>query len=62
MLFIILTCAFTCLAAEQALSAIKFKRFPHCPEGIVTKKPVNATPVHQAAFTFAMWDTTAIRM
>ena len=37
-LFILLTCAFTCVAAEQALSAIQFKRFPHCPEGLVTKK------------------------
>ncbi|HLZ01438.1 MAG TPA: hypothetical protein VKR55_04710 [Bradyrhizobium sp.] len=26
------------LATGPALSAIKFKRFPHCPEGAVTQK------------------------
>ena len=26
------------LATEPTSAAIKFKRFPHCPEGIVSKK------------------------
>lgn len=26
------------LATEPASAAIKFKRFPHCPEGLVTKR------------------------
>ncbi|WP_156927622.1 hypothetical protein [Bradyrhizobium sp. Tv2a-2] len=26
------------LLAGPALSAIRFKRFPHCPDGVVTKK------------------------
>jgi hypothetical protein len=35
---IALTCVFCCTMAQDALAAIKFKRFPHCPNGIVTKK------------------------
>jgi hypothetical protein len=29
---------FSCLVAEPAFSAIKFKRFPHCPDGLVSKR------------------------
>ena len=34
--FALLTLSF--LATEPAFAAIKFKRFPHCPEGTVTMK------------------------
>ena len=33
-----LLCAFACSMAEESFAAIKFKRFPHCPEGLVSKK------------------------
>jgi hypothetical protein len=33
-----LACAFTCLMVQDSFAAITFKRFPHCPEGAVTKK------------------------
>lgn len=35
---IALTCIFSCMLAQEASAAIKFKRFPHCPDGVVTKK------------------------
>jgi hypothetical protein len=35
---IVLSCVFTCLLAQDALAAIKFKRFPHCPDGLVSAK------------------------
>ena len=35
---ILLTCAIVILSTGPALSAIKFKRFPHCPDGAVTQK------------------------
>jgi hypothetical protein len=31
-------CVFTCLLAQSAFAAVKFKRFPHCGEGLVTVK------------------------
>lgn len=37
-IFIAFIFTFACLTTQDALAAIKFKRFPHCPEGIVTKK------------------------
>jgi len=33
-----LICAFTFLIAHDSSAAIRFKRFPHCPEGLVSKK------------------------
>ena len=36
LLFALLSLSF--LVAEPAFAAIKFKRFPHCPEGAVTVK------------------------
>jgi hypothetical protein len=35
---IVLSCVFTCVLAQDALAAIKFKRFAHCPEGLVSAK------------------------
>ena len=35
---IILSCVFSCLLAQDASAAIKFKRFPSCPDGLVSKK------------------------
>src|SRR5262249_21195508 len=32
-----LICVCTCLAAEESSAAITFKRFPHCPQGLVSK-------------------------
>jgi len=37
-LVIVVACAFTCLSAQDALAAVKYMRFPHCPEGLVTAK------------------------
>jgi len=37
-LFVVLTCAAAFLITGEAGAAIKFKRFPHCPAGLVTKK------------------------
>jgi hypothetical protein len=31
-------CVGACLLAAQASAAFKFKRFPHCAEGLVTEK------------------------
>jgi len=33
-----LVCAVTCLTVYEASAAIRFKRFDHCPEGLVSKK------------------------
>jgi hypothetical protein len=27
-----------CVATQQASAAVKYKRFPHCPEGLVSMK------------------------
>jgi hypothetical protein len=35
---VVLTCAFAFLMTQEAVAAIKFKRFPHCPAGMVSKK------------------------
>jgi hypothetical protein len=32
---IVLALVFTCLLASNAFAAVKFKRFPHCSEGLV---------------------------
>jgi len=37
-LFVVLICAIPFLITGDAVAAIKFKRFPHCPAGLVTKK------------------------
>lgn len=37
-LIIVLSCAFTCLLAQQTGAAVKFKRFPACPDGLVSAK------------------------
>ena len=34
----VLSCLFAGLVAHEASAAIKFKRFPTCPEGVVNKK------------------------
>ena len=34
----VLSCFFAGLVAHEASAAIKFKRFPTCPEGVVNKK------------------------
>ena len=36
-MFAALICAFTCPTVHSS-AAIRFKRFPHCPEGLVKKK------------------------
>jgi hypothetical protein len=33
-----LICAFASLTAQESSAAIRFKRFQHCPEGLVSKK------------------------
>jgi len=35
---IALACVCTCLSAQSASAAIKYKRFPHCGEGLVKVK------------------------
>jgi hypothetical protein len=35
---VILSFAFTGLLAQDAFAAIKFKRFEHCPDGLVSAK------------------------
>jgi hypothetical protein len=36
---IVLACvAACCLTAQESFAAIKFKRFEHCPQGLVTAK------------------------
>lgn len=38
-LAVLFVCALiSCLVTEPASSAIKFKRFPHCPDGLVSKR------------------------
>jgi hypothetical protein len=37
MSIIVLSCFFAGIAAQEASAAIKFKRFPSCPEGLVNK-------------------------
>jgi hypothetical protein len=34
----VIICLCTCVAAQDASAAIKFKRFPHCPQGLVSMK------------------------
>jgi len=34
----VLSCLVVCLAAQEALAAVKYKRFPHCADGVVTVK------------------------
>jgi hypothetical protein len=34
----VLACILTCVFAQAAPAAIKYKRFPHCPEGLVAMK------------------------
>ena len=36
-IFIVL-CVCMCVATQQASAAVKYKRFPHCPEGLVSMK------------------------
>ena len=31
-------CSITCLTMYEASGAVRFKRFAHCPEGLVSKK------------------------
>jgi len=35
---VVLTFALAYVTAQGAHAAIKFKRFPHCPDGLVSKK------------------------
>jgi hypothetical protein len=35
---IVLSCVLTCVLAQDAFAAIKFKRFAHCPDGLVSVK------------------------
>jgi len=37
-LLIVLACAFICLLGQDAFAAVKYMRFAHCPEGLVTAK------------------------
>ena len=37
-IFATLICTIACLATQESSAAIRFKRFPHCPEGLVSKK------------------------
>src|SRR5262249_53947088 len=37
-IFILLIGVTMCLTMYEASAAIRFKRFPHCPEGLVSKK------------------------
>jgi hypothetical protein len=34
----IVVCVCICVATQQASAAVKYKRFPHCPEGLVSMK------------------------
>ncbi len=35
---VVLAWVFTCLLAQDAFAAIKFQRFQHCPDGLVSVK------------------------
>ena len=35
---VIIACLFTCLPGQDAFAAIQFKRFQHCPDGLVSAK------------------------
>jgi hypothetical protein len=35
---VVTLCAAACLLTQNASAAIKFKRFPHCADGLVTVK------------------------
>jgi hypothetical protein len=37
-IFFFLLAVFICLTTSGASGAVKFKRFSHCPEGLVSKK------------------------
>jgi hypothetical protein len=37
-IFVPLVGTFMCLSVHESSAAIRFKRFPHCPEGLITKK------------------------
>jgi hypothetical protein len=34
----VLSCVLTCLLAQDGFAAVKYKRFPHCGEGLVSAK------------------------
>jgi len=34
----VIACICACVAAQESSAAIKYKRFPHCPEGLVSVK------------------------
>lgn len=51
-ILVVFTCIFTCLMAQDALAAIKFKRFPHCPEGLVSKKTCECHAGESGRFHF----------
>jgi len=37
-LIAVLSCVVVCLAAQEASAAVKYKRFQHCSDGLVTVK------------------------
>ena len=53
--------AITVLTIYEASAAVRFKRFAHCPEGLVSKRLVNATQARQAASISVMPGKIAIR-
>jgi hypothetical protein len=55
-------CVGACLLAAQASAAFKFKRFPHCAEGLVTKRPANAGRKGHGIFTIVMPANIATRL
>ena len=34
----VIACICACVAAQESSAAIKYERFPHCPEGLVSVK------------------------
>jgi hypothetical protein len=50
--YIVLVLAFSCLLAQDALAAVKFKRFARCGEGLVTVKTCECHATHSRIWHF----------
>ena len=50
--FLFLVAVFICLTPRESSAAVKFKRFSHCPEGLVTKKTCECHAAASGRFHF----------
>jgi len=49
---LIVCCVFGCLPAQDALAAVKYKRFPRCPEGLVSAKTCECRAGNSGKYRF----------